>query len=104
MSESTPFQNSESSSKPESRDNRIRRLIYRSSYTGTKETDKLLGAFSREVLPNLTDTELDLYEDLLDFGDPAIWSWVSQQAEVPANIQNDVLDHLIIWCQQRDPE
>ena len=66
MSETTPSQNSKSSSQAESRDNRIRRLIYRSSYTGTKETDKLLGAFSREVLPNLTDAELDLYEDLLD--------------------------------------
>jgi antitoxin CptB len=87
----------------ESRDNRIRRLIYRSSYTGTKETDTLLGAFAREVLPALSDDHLDLYEDLLEYGDPAIWSWVSGQAEVPANVKNAVLDRLIIWCQDRKP-
>ena len=95
---------SDHASGEENRVNRIRRLIYRSSYTGTKETDKLLGGFSREVLPELSDHELDLYEDVLDFGDPAIWSWVSKQAEVPANIQNVVLDKLIDWCQSRDPE
>ncbi len=88
----------------ESRENRIRRLVYRSSYTGTKETDQLLGGFSREVLPSLSNDELDLYEDLLDFGDPAIWSWVSKQADVPSNIDNAVLDRLIAWCHARDPK
>lgn len=88
----------------ESRENRIRRLIYRSSYTGTKETDKLLGQFAREVLPVLNEGELDLYEEVLDYGDPAIWSWVSKQSTVPANIDNAVLTRLIDWCQARDPE
>ena len=88
----------------ETRENRIRRLIYRSSYTGTKETDKILGEFSRNVLPLLSDKELDQYEELLEFGDPAIWSWASQQSEVPANISNPVLDRLIAWCQGNDPK
>ena len=103
MSELPPPSNFE---KPadESRENRIRRLIYRSSYTGTKETDKLLGHFAREVLSTLKDSELDLYEDLLEYGDPAIWSWVSKQSVMPANIDNVVLTRLIDWCQARDPE
>ena len=61
----------------ETRENRIRRLIYRSSYTGTKETDQILGAFSREVLATLDDAGLDAYEELLEYGDPAIWAWAS---------------------------
>ena len=85
----------------ESRENRIRRLIYRSSYTGTKETDTLLGEFARDVLPNLDDAVLDDYEALLDFGDPAIWSWVSGQSQPPANVSNLALDRLIAWCQSR---
>ena len=99
MTDITKNNNDQSYNLKETRDNRIRRLIYRSSYTGTKETDKILGAFSRDVLPLLSDNELDLYEELLDFGDPAIWSWASQQSEVPANINNSVLDRLIDWCQ-----
>lgn len=102
MTDITKNNNDQSYNLKETRDNRIRRLIYRSSYTGTKETDKILGAFSRDVLPLLSDNELDLYEELLDFGDPAIWSWASQQSEVPANINNSVLDRLIDWCQGND--
>lgn len=85
----------------ETRENRIRRLIYRSSYTGTKETDQVLGAFSREVLPSLDDAGLDAYEELLEFGDPAIWAWASRQEQPPANISNIALDHLIRWCNER---
>ena len=102
MTDITKNNNDQSYNLKETRDNRIRRLIYRSSYTGTKETDKILGAFSKDVLPLLSDNELDLYEELLDFGDPAIWSWASQQSEVPANINNSVLDRLIDWCQGND--
>lgn len=85
----------------ETRENRIRRLIYRSSYTGTKETDQILGAFSREVLATLDDAGLDAYEELLEYGDPAIWAWASGQATPPANISNVALDHLIRWCNAR---
>ena len=102
MTDKTKNNNDQSYNLKETRENRIRRLIYRSSYTGTKETDKILGEFSRDVLPRLSDKELDLYEELLDFGDPAIWSWASQQSEVPANINNSVLDRLIDWCQGND--
>ena len=102
MTDITKNNNDQSYNRNETRDNRNRRLIYRSSYTGTKETDKILGAFSRDVLPLLSDNELDLYEELLDFGDPAIWSWASQQSEVPANINNSVLNRLIDWCQGND--
>lgn len=85
----------------ESRENRIRRLIYRSSYTGTKETDKLLGAFSREQLGQLNDAELDAYEELLDYGDPAIWGWVSGTQEIPANVSNAALDRLRSWAEAK---
>ncbi|MGB1528083.1 MAG: succinate dehydrogenase assembly factor 2, partial [Candidatus Puniceispirillaceae bacterium] len=34
---------------------RVKRLIYRSSYTGMKETDLLLGQFAARHLPELSD-------------------------------------------------
>lgn len=80
---------------------RIKRLLHRSVYTGTQETDILLGGFAREILPELDDAELDLYETLLDYGDTTIWAWVSKQAEVPPHINNAVLTRLIDWCQGR---
>jgi antitoxin CptB len=85
----------------ENRTQRIRRLIYRSSYTGTKETDHLLGGFARDILPDMDDAGLDAYEELLDAGDPTIWAWVSGQEEYPDEISNVALDKLINWSREQ---
>ncbi len=51
----------------------IKKLIYRSKYTGTRETDILLGTFAEKHLVNLSDENLSAYEQLLQSGDPRIW-------------------------------
>ena len=57
----------------ENRDIWIKKLIYRSKYTGTRETDLLLGNFAEKYLKNLNDDEFLSYEKLLISGDPRIW-------------------------------
>ena len=57
----------------ENRNLYIKKLIYRSKYTGTRETDILLGSFAEKHLTNLSDDNLLTYEKLLDSGDPRIW-------------------------------
>ena len=51
----------------------IKKLIYRSKYTGTKETDLLLGNFAENYLTKLNDYQLMNYEKLLVSVDPRIW-------------------------------
>ncbi len=51
----------------------IKKLIYRSKYTGTRETDILLGNFAENYLKDLTDEALLSYQSLLQSGDPRIW-------------------------------
>lgn len=51
----------------------IKKLIYRSKYTGTRETDLLLGNFAKNYLEKLNDEELLSYQALLESGDPRIW-------------------------------
>ena len=75
-----------------SRQVRVKRLIYRSSYTGMKETDLLLGQFATRYLPELGDDELDMFEALLDSGDPKILAWVQGDEEVPEAFQGTVMD------------
>jgi antitoxin CptB len=75
----------------ETHQERVRRLIYRSSYTGMKETDLLLGQFARTHLAALSTADLDDYETLLAAGDPAILAFVQGQAEVPPELYNRVL-------------
>ena len=51
----------------------IKKLIYRSKYTGTRETDILLGNFAESYLHKLSDENLKCYQKLLESGDPRIW-------------------------------
>ena len=51
----------------------IKKLIYRSKYTGTRETDILLGNFGESNLNNYSDEYLISYQKLLESGDPRIW-------------------------------
>ena len=57
----------------ENRSNFIKKLIYRSKYTGTRETDILLGDFADNYINKLNDAELLAYQKLLDSGDRRIW-------------------------------
>ena len=74
----------------ETRDNRIRRLIYQSCYTGTRETDLLLGQFANKYLITLEDQQLDEYEALMLQGDQNILSWVRGDSKIPANLDGTV--------------
>ena len=76
----------------DSKEKRVRRLVYQASYTGMKETDLLLGQFAKKHLPKLTDKQLDMFEALLDAGDPSIFAWVRGDEDVPAEFQGSVLD------------
>ena len=71
---------------------RVRRLVYQASYTGMKETDLLLGQFAKKHLPNLTEKQLDMFEALLEAGDPSIFAWVRGDEQVPAEFDGPVLD------------
>ncbi len=71
---------------------RVKRLVYRSSYTGMKETDLLLSQFAARHLPELSDNELDEFEALLDAGDPKILAWVQGDEQVPEAFQGTVID------------
>lgn len=68
----------------------MRRLVYRASYTGMKETDLLLGQFAKRHLPHMARAQLVEFEALLDAGDPSIFAWVRGDEPVPAAFDNQV--------------
>ncbi len=76
---------------PESLEERRRRLIYRSLYTGRKETDVLLGPFAQRHVPGFSVDQLDRYERLLSQPDPDILDWVSGRLAIPEVHDHDVM-------------
>lgn len=72
-------------------DARRKRLYYRSAYTGTKETDVLLGTFAARHLAELDDQQLADYEKLLEIDDPRLYKWATSQEEPPPEYDTPVL-------------
>ncbi|MDC0233659.1 succinate dehydrogenase assembly factor 2 [Candidatus Pelagibacter sp.] len=54
-----------------------KKIIYRSNYRGTKEMDKLLGAFAKKYINDLSDDDLLKLEKLLDIDDSNLYNFLN---------------------------
>jgi antitoxin CptB len=62
---------------------RRKRLFYQSGHRGTKELDLLLGCFAEQCLNELSPSELDDYEQLLDgVPEATLYDWLTGQMPV----------------------
>jgi antitoxin CptB len=52
-----------------------KKIIYRSNYRGTKEMDKLLGAFTNKYINELSSEDLFHLEKLLDLDDKNLYNF-----------------------------
>ena len=52
-----------------------KKIIYRSSYRGTKEMDKLLGAFTKKYINQLNNKDLLDLQKLLDIEDEDLYNY-----------------------------
>jgi len=80
---------------PSERDNRRKRLIFRSWHRGTKEMDLILGTFAETWLDQFTDKQLEAYERILQLSDPDLYDWISGKKPIPANMRDDILEKLL---------
>ena len=62
------------------------KIIYRSNYRGTKEMDKLLGAFTKKYINQLKESELQLLSDLLNLDDENLYKF-NQGLKTTINIE-----------------
>ena len=52
-----------------------KKIIYRSNYRGTKEMDKLLGAFTKKYIDKLNYNDLSDLEELLNIDDTNLYNY-----------------------------
>ena len=52
-----------------------KKIIYRSNYRGTKEMDKLLGAFTKKYIDDLNERDLLNLEKLLNIDDDNLYNF-----------------------------
>ena len=56
-----------------------KKIIYRSNYRGTKEMDKLLGAFTKKYIDELDNKDLFDLEKLLNIDDDNLYKFFKNQ-------------------------
>ena len=66
-----------------------KKIIYRSNYRGTKEMDKLLGAFIKKNINNLDNEDLIDLEKLLNIDDTNLYNFYTG-AETDFKIDNNL--------------
>jgi antitoxin CptB len=58
-----------------------KKLLYRSTHRGCKETDFLIGGFAQKKLGEIGD--LELFSKFLDEDDLKIYDWILGKVDVP---------------------
>ena len=66
-------------------DNRRKKILFRSWHRGTKEMDIILGNFADKHIKELSDAQLDAYENLLEVPDLDVYNWITGKEDAPAN-------------------
>ena len=70
-----------------------KRIIYRSTYRGTKEMDKLLSSFTKKYINTLNDTELNNLNNLLNIDDENLYK-LNQGQETTIMINENTVTKL----------
>ena len=70
-----------------------KKIIYRSSYRGTKEMDALLGSFTKKYINTFDDNELKCLLDLLDLDDENLYKF-NQGEDIFINIKKNKVSEL----------
>jgi len=81
---------------------RRKRLRYRTSHTGTRETDVLVGGFVAKYGDGLDAAATGALEDLLDgANDPEILDWITGRHPVPERFQSATMEQLMAFVRER---
>ena len=70
-----------------------KKIIYRSSYRGTKEMDKLLGSFTKKYINRLDFEDLIDLEKLLNFDDNNLYNFYTG-VKTEINFENNKVNSL----------
>jgi antitoxin CptB len=71
-----------------------KKIIYRASYRGTKEMDKLLSSFTKKYINQLKDEELLLLCNLLDYDDENLYK-LNQGLQLTIEINKNKITELL---------
>ncbi|MDG2033641.1 MAG: succinate dehydrogenase assembly factor 2 [Rhodospirillales bacterium] len=72
-----------------------KRLLYKATHRGTKETDKIIGGYAEAYLDTMTEDMLMSFDRLLDESDHALLNWIMDAEPVPVHVDANLLREII---------
>jgi antitoxin CptB len=83
-------------------DPRRRKLLFQSWHRGIREMDLIMGRFADSCIADLSDDELDAYEQLMAVPDRDLYAWIIGERAAPADFDT-VLFHRLRSFHSRGP-
>lgn len=84
-------------------DPRRRKILFRAWHRGMREMDLIMGRFADAEIATLSDAELDMFEELIEALDRDLLSWVTGEAEVPAEYDTALFRRMKAFHQHDKP-
>jgi antitoxin CptB len=73
---------------------RLKRIRFRAWRRGFREADLILGPFADTHGPNLTPSQMEAFEILLELPDHDVYGWIVGRAPAPAEFDTELLSLL----------
>lgn len=77
---------------------RRRRILYHAWHRGTRELDLLLGRFADSAIGDLTETELDEFEALMEEEDRSLFGWILGKMPIPETYAAGLLPRIMAYA------
>src|SRR5262245_61455322 len=78
-------------------DARRRKLLFRSWHRGMREIDLILGTFADAEIGDLTESEIEQYERLLDIPDTELLPWIMGERPIPESERTDTFLRILAF-------
>lgn len=74
--------------------NHLKKIYFRSSHRGCKETDLILGRYAEEKLARLDEEAIAIFEAFLSEDDADIWDWITGKTQTSKPAYEELIREL----------
>lgn len=78
-----------------SRQQFIKKLLYQSCNRGCKETDLIIGQFAKQNVENMSDNDLQIFNQILQLPDADIYDWYTKKKPLPKENSSNIMTQIL---------
>jgi antitoxin CptB len=72
-----------------------KRMLYRATHRGMKETDRLVGGFAEAYLADMPADQVTAFDRLLDESDNDLLNWIMEREAIPPHLDANLIRQII---------